>query len=403
MSESRDDMAVPMMIDEARGDDAQREPSTTSILRGRSARALPAAWDNCLMATMLSAASQAGSLTTTGAARAIAGWLLVCCALVFAIVVVGGVTRLTHSGLSITEWQPIVGTLPPISQADWDAAFARYQATPEYAQVNKGMALDEFKGIFWWEYAHRLLGRVIGVIFLVPFLWFLVRRQIPPGYGARLAAIFVLGGLQGALGWYMVKSGLVDDPRVSQFRLTAHLGLAFLIFGAMFWTALSLLTGGREAPRRDRERSIRRFAFAIAGLVLVMVLTGGLVAGIRAGFAYNTFPSMNGQIVPPEIMLLEPWWKNFFYNMATVQFDHRLLAWALAFLVPLLWWKIRRDHGAPARARNGVNLLVAMLAVQIALGIMTLIHVVPLPLAAAHQAGAVLVFALALNVAHALR
>jgi len=355
------------------------------------------------MATMLSAASQAGSLTTTGAARAIAGWLLVCCALVFAIVVVGGVTRLTHSGLSITEWQPIVGTLPPMSQADWDAAFARYQATPEYAQVNKGMALDEFKGIFWWEYAHRLLGRVIGVIFLVPFLWFLVRRQIPPGYGARLAAIFVLGGLQGALGWYMVKSGLVDDPRVSQFRLTAHLGLAFLIFGAMFWTALSLLAGGREAQRRDRERSIRRFAFAIAGLVLVMVLTGGLVAGIRAGFAYNTFPSMNGQIVPPEIMLLEPWWKNFFYNMATVQFDHRLLAWALAFLVPLLWWKIRRDHGAPARARNGVNLLVAMLAVQIALGIMTLIHVVPLPLAAAHQAGAVLVFALALNVAHALR
>jgi cytochrome c oxidase assembly protein subunit 15 len=403
MSESRDDMAVPMMIDEARGDDAQREPSTTSILRGRSARALLAAWDNCLMATMLSAASQAGSLPTTGAARAIAGWLLVCCALVFAIVVVGGVTRLTHSGLSITEWQPIVGTLPPISQADWDAAFARYQATPEYAQVNKGMALDEFKGIFWWEYAHRLLGRVIGVIFLVPFLWFLVRRQIPPGYGARLAAIFVLGGLQGALGWYMVKSGLVDDPRVSQFRLTAHLGLAFLIFGAMFWTALSLLAGGREAQRRDRERSIRRFAFAIAGLVLVMVLTGGLVAGIRAGFAYNTFPSMNGQIVPPEIMLLEPWWKNFFYNMATVQFDHRLLAWALAFLVPLLWWKIRRDHGAPARARNGVNLLVAMLAVQIALGIMTLIHVVPLPLAAAHQAGAVLVFALALNVAHALR
>jgi len=347
--------------------------------------------------------SQASSLATTGAARAIAYWLFVCCALVFAIVVVGGVTRLTHSGLSITEWQPIVGTLPPMSQGDWDAAFARYQATPEYGLVNKGMGLDEFKGIFWWEYVHRLLGRLIGVVFLVPFLWFLVRRQIPPGYGWKLAGIFVLGGLQGALGWYMVKSGLVDDPRVSPFRLTAHLGLAFLIFAAMFWTALSLLSGVHEAPRGQRERPVRRFAFAIAGLVFVMVLTGGFVAGIRAGFAYNTFPLMNGHIVPPEIMLLEPWWKNFFYNMATVQFDHRLLAWGLAFLVPMLWWKIRRDRGAPPRARIGANLLVAMLAVQIALGILTLIHVVPLPLAAAHQAGAVLVFALALNVAHALR
>ena len=170
-----------------------------------------------------------------------------CCALVFAIVVVGGVTRLTHSGLSITEWQPIVGTLPPLSDADWDAAFSKYRLTPEYLQVNKGMTLPEFQRIFWWEYFHRLLGRLIGFAFLVPFLWFLARRKIPPGYGVRLAGIFALGAAQGALGWYMVKSGLVDDPRVSQFRLTAHLGLAFLIFAAMFWTALSLL-----APRRTR-------------------------------------------------------------------------------------------------------------------------------------------------------
>ena len=359
------------------------------------------------MAAMLPAKAhaspQAGPTAITGASRPIAYWLLVCCVLAFAIVVVGGVTRLTHSGLSITEWQPIVGTLPPMSQADWDAAFARYQATPEYSQVNKGMALDEFKAIFWWEYVHRLLGRLIGVVFLVPFMWFLARRKIPPGYGALLAVIFVLGGMQGALGWYMVQSGLVDDPRVSQFRLTAHLGLAFLIFGAMFWTAMSLLAGAREAPREARGPSIRRFAIAIASLVFLMALTGGFVAGIRAGFAYNTFPLMDGHLVPPEIMLLEPWWKNFFYNMATVQFDHRLLALGLAVLVPTLWWKIRRDRAAPPRARTGANLLVAMLAVQIALGIMTLIHVVPLPLAAAHQAGAVLVFALALNVAHALR
>ena len=188
--------------------------------------------------------------------RQVAAWLLVCCALVFAIVVVGGVTRLTHSGLSITEWQPIVGTLPPLSDADWDAAFSKYRQTPEYLQVNKGMTLPEFQRIFWWEYFHRLLGRVIGFAFLVPFLWFLARRKIPPGHGVRLAVIFALGAAQGALGWYMVKSGLVDDPRVSQFRLTAHLGLAFLIFAAMFWTALSLLAPRRTilmAPHRRRR------------------------------------------------------------------------------------------------------------------------------------------------------
>src|SRR5690349_1518276 len=193
------------------------------------------------MATVLSQAPLAPSRTSSArhAPRAVAAWLLVCCALVFAMVVVGGVTRLTHSGLSITEWQPIVGTVPPRSAADWEQAFAKYRATPEYRQVNAGMTLPEFQRIFWWEYAHRLLGRAIGVAFLVPFLWFLLRRRLPPGYAAPLATIFLLGAAQGALGWYMVQSGLVDDPRVSQFRLTAHLGLAVLIFGAMLWTALS--------------------------------------------------------------------------------------------------------------------------------------------------------------------
>src|SRR5262245_45020730 len=178
----------------------------------------------------------------SGAARgegrgAVAAWLLVCCALLFAMVVVGGVTRLTHSGLSITEWQPIVGTLPPLDEAQWHEAFLKYQATPEYRQVNPGMSLEAFKGIFWWEYFHRLLGRTIGVVFLLPLLWFVARRRIPSGLAPKLFGIFLLGALQGALGWYMVQSGLIDDPRVSQLRLTAHLGLAFLIFAAMFWTA----------------------------------------------------------------------------------------------------------------------------------------------------------------------
>jgi heme a synthase len=335
--------------------------------------------------------------------RAIAAWLFACCALVFAIIVVGGVTRLTHSGLSITEWQPIVGTIPPLSQSDWQVAFDKYRATPEYQQVNRGMSLDAFKRIFWWEYAHRLLGRVIGVAFLVPFLWFALRRRIPEGYGWKLAALFALGGLQGAMGWYMVKSGLVADPRVSQFRLTAHLTLAFAIFGGMLWVGLSLIFPHRVTLTTPAGRSARRWAFGIVALVLAMVVTGGFVAGIRAGFAYNTFPLMNGAIVPPEILLLEPAWKNLFWNMATVQFDHRIGAWLLFLLVPVLWWKLRRAPGVPARAENGGNALLGMLAIQIVLGIATLVLVVPLPLAALHQAGAVIVFALALNVAHSLR
>ena len=336
------------------------------------------------------------------APRAVAAWLFTCCALVFAMVVVGGVTRLTHSGLSIVEWQPVVGTLPPLTDAQWQEAFAKYQATPEYRLVNHAMDVAAFKGIFWWEYFHRLLGRAIGVVFLVPLAWFVARRRMPPGLAPRLGAIFVLGGLQGAMGWYMVQSGLVDDPRVSHFRLSAHLGLALAIFAAMFWIGLSLVrpaaTRRVAAPPR-----LRRAAFALAALVFAMALTGGLVAGLRAGFAYNTFPSMNGHVVPPEILMLEPWYDNFLYNMATVQFDHRLLAWTLAFVVPVFAWRVWRSAAIPGAARTGAALLVAALVVQIALGIATLLLRVPVALAALHQAGAVLLFAAALNVAHTLR
>jgi len=335
--------------------------------------------------------------------RQVAAWLIACCALVFAMIVVGGVTRLTHSGLSITEWQPIVGTLPPRDEGQWQEAFQKYQATPEYQHVNRGMSLEEFKGIFWWEYAHRLLGRLIGLAFFLPLVGFIVLRRIPSGYAPRLTVIFVLGAAQGALGWYMVKSGLVDDPRVSQFRLTAHLGLALVIFAAMFWTALSLLDERRATPRNEAQRSARAWALAGPALIFAMALTGGLVAGIRAGFAYNTFPLMNGRVVPPEIMMLEPWWRNPFWNMATVQFDHRLLAWTLAVVIPMVWWKLERKSGLSRRARLGAHVLLGMLIVQIGLGIATLVNVVPLHLAALHQAGAVLLFAGALNVAHALR
>ena len=330
--------------------------------------------------------------------RGLAIWLLACCALVFAMVVVGGITRLTHSGLSIVEWQPIVGTFPPLDDKAWHEVFGKYQQTPEFRQVNPDMELAGFKRIFWWEYAHRLLGRLIGAAFMLPLLWFAARGRIARRLGWKLAAIFALGGLQGAMGWYMVQSGLVDDPRVSQYRLAAHLGIALLIYAAMLWIALDLLS-----PRgTEARRGLRRFAFALAVLVFAMALSGGLVAGIRAGLAYNTFPLMNGHLVPPGMFVIEPWYLNFFANMATVQFDHRLVAWLLALLVPWFWLRVRRAQASP-RARMAAGVLLAALVLQIAMGIATLLLAVPVPLAAAHQAGALLVFTAALLTAHSLR
>ena len=334
--------------------------------------------------------------------RQIAVWLFVCCAMVFATLVVGGVTRLTHSGLSIVEWQPIVGTLPPLDQAEWEATFDKYKQTPEYQKVNHRMEVEEFKGIFWWEYWHRVLGRSIGLVFFVPFLYFLLRRKVEAQLVPKLIGIFILGGLQGAMGWYMVKSGLVDDPRVSQYRLTAHLSLAFLIFTAMFWVALGLLAERSRSAGNALLRQLQRIGLGLALLVFYMIVSGGFVAGIRAGKAYNTFPLMNGQVVPDEIFLIDPWYLNFFNNMATVQFDHRLGAWLLAFLVPWMWIKLRGASVSP-RVRLAANLLLLALAAQIALGIATLLWAVPVALGATHQGGALVLFAVVLWLNHELR
>jgi heme a synthase len=332
--------------------------------------------------------------------RQIAAWLFSVCALLFVMIVVGGITRLTRSGLSIVEWQPIMGALPPLNEVQWQELFAKYRLTPEYKQVNFGMSLEDFKRIFWWEYIHRLLGRLIGLAFLLPYLWFLLRKRLDRANAWRLGFVFLLGAAQGALGWYMVMSGLVDDPRVSHYRLTAHLGLAVVIFAAMFWIALDMLR-----PRADSAGpvpTLARSALALVAVVFVMILSGGLVAGIRAGYAYNTFPLMNGHFVPPEIFLVEPWHRNFFDNMATVQFDHRLIAWLLLIVVPLLWWLSRRTP-VPGDARLASTLLLAALALQVGLGIATLLLRVPVVLGAAHQGGALLVFAAALWFAHELR
>lgn len=340
--------------------------------------------------------------TAAASRRHVAYWLLACCFLVFVMVVVGGVTRLTRSGLSIVEWAPVMGTLPPLSQADWEQAFSAYQATPEYLKVNRGMTLAEFQGIFWWEYIHRLLGRLIGLAFLLPLLWFAVRRRIEASLVPRLAGIFVLGGLQGAIGWWMVKSGLVDEPRVSHVRLAIHLGTAFLIFAAMWWTALGLLAPQTAAPIGGPRRRLARFAAGLAALVFAMVLSGALVAGTRAGYAYNTFPLMDGHIVPPGLLALSPWWDNVFHNLTTVQFNHRAIAWVLFLVIPAFWWAARRV-ALPAAARLPIDLLLVMLGVQLALGISTLLLRVPVALGAAHQGGALVLFALSLWAAHALR
>jgi cytochrome c oxidase assembly protein subunit 15 len=349
-------------------------------------------------ATTLPARGLAAAEGPVAGRRSVAAWLLACCALVFAMVVVGGATRLTHSGLSIVEWQPFIGTIPPLSDADWAAQFEKYKLTPEFRLRNHDMDVDGFKTIFWWEYFHRLLGRLIGVAYFLPLAWFWARGSLDRPLKWKLAGIFVLGGLQGAMGWYMVKSGLVDDPRVSQFRLTAHLGLALLIFAAMFWVAHGVL---RPAPS-GAPAGLRRAGPAFALLVFAMALTGGLVAGIRAGFAYNTWPLMNGHWVPPEILMIEPWWRNFGYNMAAVQFVHRTLALAVLAGAWLLAWRVHAS-AAGAEARLAAKALALATAAQVALGIATLLMVVPVGLGTAHQGGAVVVLATALWLARALR
>ncbi|MBL8478970.1 MAG: COX15/CtaA family protein [Sterolibacteriaceae bacterium] len=340
-------------------------------------------------------------MTQNNSQRAVAWWLFVCCAMVFVTMVVGGVTRLTHSGLSIVEWKPLIGALPPLSEAHWLELFAKYQQTPEFQKVNHDMTLDGFKFIFWWEWAHRLSGRLIGVVFFVPYLWFLLRGQLRGALAAKVFGFFILGGLQGAMGWYMVKSGLVDDPRVSQYRLAAHLGLAFILFGLMLWTGLGMLQArtAKVGPGDTATFTLRLGNWLVA-LVFIMVLSGALVAGIRAGLAYNTFPLMNGHFLPPESFMVEPWWLNFFTNMALVQFDHRLIAWALMGLIPWYSWRIWNESPA---ARTPAVVLTLWLAVQVTLGVATLLLQVPVALGAAHQAGAMVQFGLLLWANHAIR
>ena len=330
--------------------------------------------------------------------RKVARWLLLCCALVFAMVILGGVTRLTGSGLSMVDWRPVTGFLPPLTDEAWQKTFDMYQQSPEFQKVNSQMDVGDFKGIFWLEYLHRLLGRTIGIVFLVPFLVFAWRGYFRKSEGPKYALMFVLGGMQGVLGWYMVKSGLVDDPHVSQYRLTAHLVAAFLIYAYMFWVALSLL----HPHSGSNQHTWYKKSVALTTLITITVVSGGFVAGLKAGKIYNTFPMMGDYWAPPGMFALDPWWSNFFDNMATVQFDHRVLAITTFAIIVAFWLRIRRTD-LPARIAKAVNALLHTAVLQIALGITTLLLVVPTFLAVTHQAVAMLLFTVALYICHGLR
>ena len=333
-------------------------------------------------------------MTARKADRAVVLWLWLCCAMIFAMVVLGGLTRLTGSGLSMVTWQPVTGWLPPLDAAGWEAVFALYRETPEFRRVNFWMTVDDFRSIFWLEYLHRLWGRLIGVVFAVPAIWFALRRRIGRRIGLALGAAFLLGAAQGALGWYMVQSGLVDRPDVSHFRLAAHLVLALAVYALLLWLALGL-----SSERAARGPHDAYLALIIAGIALTAIW-GAFVAGLDAGHIHPSFPLMGGGLVPPEAFSIAPWTADLTGNPATVQFVHRWLAIFVLAAILALRWRVRR---APPGERRAFDLLAGMGILQAGLGVATLLLGVPLAAAALHQAGAVILLSLALYALHASR
>ena len=336
--------------------------------------------------------------------KRIANWLFVCCGLVFAMVVLGGFTRLTGSGLSMAEWRPIMGTLPPLTPEEWQRVFDIYRQTPEYQQVNAGMDIEGFKGIFWLEYLHRLLGRLIGIAYFVPLVVFAVRGWIAPRQLPWFVFLLALGGVQAVIGKIMVASGQVDAPAVSQYKLAAHLGAAFLVYALMLWTALNRLRPPLPADSLAVAAPHPWFgrAAAVLGLVSVTVVSGAFVAGLKAGKIYNTFPLMGDSWIAPGAMAMEPAWRNFFDNPVMAQFDHRVLALTTLAAVLALWFGLRSKLDS-ARLRVGNHALLAVVILQVSLGILTLLSHVSIPLAAAHQATGLVLVTAALYLTHGLK
>lgn len=322
-------------------------------------------------------------------AKPVASWLFICTFMVFLMIVIGGLTRLTESGLSIVEWKPVAGVIPPLGEQAWQEEFQKYQQTPEYRLVNKGMSLSEFKGIFFLEYVHRLVGRLAGFIFLLPFIYFAVRKQLDRPLLISLGAIFCLGAIQGLIGWYMVKSGLQRDPHVSHYKLALHLGTAFIIEGLLLWAAFKSWYGESKASQKGGHVTL------VVVLVLFQSITGAFVAGLHAGLIYNTFPLMDGHLIPTGIGIMEPWYINMVENVTTVQFIHRLFALVVTTVIISLWLRVQYFNYAPM-IKKPVNFLITMLIIQVMLGVLTLLYQVPLVLASLHQAGAAVLFAISI-------
>jgi cytochrome c oxidase assembly protein subunit 15 len=348
-----------------------------------------------MTARMATAISSLRSYTPSR--RSVGYWLLAVALLIAAMVTVGGLTRLTGSGLSITEWDPIMGVVPPLGDPAWRAAFAKYQHIPQYLLQNRGMSLGDFKAIYWWEWSHRLLGRLLGFVFFLPFLFFALTGAIPRAGLPRMLVLFALGGLQGFVGWWMVESGLETRVSVSQYRLAIHLGVAIILLGAILWTAFEYL---RDSQRVEKLASnplplvgkVRVGTFVLLALVYLQMLLGALVAGLHAGLIYNTWPSMDGRVFPENPFFSSPWWINFFENPGLAQFDHRIGAYIVAIAVISIWIAGRRAN-LEGYARASGNALLAVMLLQILLGIATLVSQAPVALAALHQATAVALFA----------
>lgn len=322
------------------------------------------------------------------------------------MVVIGGITRLTHSGLSMVEWNMIVGSRPPMSNADWQIPFEKYKLSPEYQQINYHFTLEEFKSIYWWEYIHRFLGRLIGLVFLLPFIYFLVREKIPPGLLKKLIIILILGGFQGVLGWYMVKSGLNKVPQVSHYRLAAHLVSAFAVFGVTFWVALDLVYRmDKERMTRDNgtARGLKKLSLVLFCIVVLQIIYGAFVAGLKAGYLCPTWPKMCDEWIHDSVFALHPWWRNFIEGQMGVQFIHRYIAYAVVFMVGLIYFKARKVPALGDLQKRIVMALVIIVLCQFLIGVLTLLYSVPVLLGVLHQTGAFFLFAGSLFLMHSLR
>ena len=339
-----------------------------------------------------------------GARRAIRAWLAVLFVLVLAMIVVGGATRLTGSGLSITKWKPVTGAIPPMNAADWQSEFDLYRQIPQYQELNRGMSLSEFQYIYWWEWGHRLLGRVVGLVWALGFVFFWATSRIPTGWTPRLLSLGALGGLQGAIGWWMVSSGLNEGMlRVASYRLATHLGIAFLILGLITWYVLQLSRSEAELMRARRagEAKLFRMSTGLMHLTFVQILLGALVAGIDAGRTYTGWPTMGGEWIPAAIWDGTLGWRNFFENPALVQFIHRMTGYLLAIFAVVVWLRARRSPHPVTR--GAFSVMIVAMAAQIGLGILNVIHASPLHLALTHQFGAVVLFAMILRARHHAR